>query len=143
MSDAGLSERLLAIGDGFAGVRLSPSARDQVLQAAVDVGAPAVRAGVIALELGHQTDVSEGEFGLVALPGDVEDDASVLPLRRVFREAEMAVDKGPRDLLSRNQIIHADFAAVEVLEMVLERLARFVGGAFDLFRPPSAHIVNG
>src|SRR5450432_4581195 len=59
---------------------------NQVPQAAVDIGAPGVRAHVVAFVCGDQTDVGKANLCFIALLRKFEDDVGALPLRLVLRK---------------------------------------------------------
>jgi hypothetical protein len=61
---------------------------NEVAQAAVDVGAPGVRADGVAFVCGAEADVREANFCFVALLGDSKDNVGVVPLALVFYEVK-------------------------------------------------------
>src|SRR5687768_2558604 len=94
------NERVFALRPRLARIGLPDTERDQVTQA-VEVGRPSVDADVVALVRGHEPDVGEADFRLAGEPRDLEHDVGVLPLGIVAGEAEIVVEHGPHDLLSR------------------------------------------
>src|SRR5262245_43050253 len=56
------------------------TSHDEVAQTLIDVEAPSTGTFAVAFDCGHKADVGEAQLGPVCLPGDVEDDVSVLPL---------------------------------------------------------------
>src|SRR5579859_132693 len=126
----------LLVGVPFAG-------RDEVAQALGDVVAPGARAAIVAFDGGDQADVREAKLGPVAAGFDLEHDVRPVPLLLVLHEADEALRDVPHDLLAGHELGDLLRRAVDVLVAVRERAAEDVGGAVDLARPPSAHVVDG
>ena len=125
----------------LAPVGLALALGDQVVQAAVDVGAPGVRADAVAFVCGDEAYVREANFCFVAFLGNFKDNVGVLPFALVFDEVEVVVYNVPHNLLAWNKLGDPDGAAVNVLVAVLE-FTELIGPAVDLFRPPSTNVID-
>src|SRR5262249_13186267 len=66
-------------------------------QAGVQVKTPGIRADVKALELRHEADVGEADFGPAVFRGYLKVNVGVIPLGFVLREIEIVVQDGPGD----------------------------------------------
>ena len=120
------------IGNLLVLVGLTLTCGHQVAQAAVDVGAPGVRADTVALIGGDETYVREANFCLVALLGDFKDNVGVLPLALVIYEVKVVVHNAPNNLFTWNKFGDFEGTAVNVLVVVL-KFTEFVGPALNFF----------
>ena len=111
-------------------VRFALARGDKLAQAAGDVLAPGVRADVVALIGRHEPGVREADLGLVAFLRDIEDDVGAVPLGLVLDEVEVVVQDAPCHSLARRELGDLERAAVDVLVVVVEDGAEFVGLAF-------------
>jgi hypothetical protein len=92
---ADLGSRILL----FFRVGLHFACSNQAPQTTVDVGAPYVGTDIETLIFGNQAQVSEADFGLVALLGKLKNNFCALPLALVFRKIKIVVDNKPNDFL--------------------------------------------
>src|SRR5512139_1966473 len=109
---------LFTAPSAFLRVGVALASRDQAAQAVVDVEAPRAGAIPVALEAGKQAEVGEADLGLVALPGDLEDDVRAVPLGLVLDEVEARVQDVPYNSPARHQLGDLLGAAVERLVAV-------------------------
>ena len=117
--------------------------RDQVAQTAVDVEPAGVRAVIETFERGNQTEMGEADFGLVAVPSDVEGNRRPRPLGLVVGKVEGGVHDLPDDFPIGNELGDLLLTAVDILVAIGEFVAELVGVAVDLPRPPGANVVDG
>src|SRR5512143_1326962 len=120
MAPAAGREAPATVPSAFLRVGVALAGRDQAAQAVVDVEAPGAGAVPVALEAGNQADVGEADLGLVALPGDLEDDVRAVPLGLVLDEVEARVRDVPDDPLARHPLGDLLGATVEPLVTVRE-----------------------
>ncbi|MNL49849.1 hypothetical protein D3C87_1728130 [compost metagenome] len=84
----------------------------------------------------------ETNFCRVVLLGDFKDNIGILPFALVCYEVEKVVHNVPNNPPPRNKLSNFEGAAVNVLVVML-KFAKFVGSAFNIFRPPSADVIDG
>src|SRR5262249_39726279 len=123
--------------------RLRFARGDQSAQVAGGHHTPGIRAGVVALERRRQAFVSETDFGLRALLGDLEDDVRALPLALVFCEVNTGIQDVPDDLFPGHGFGDLLLGIVCAGDAVGELVAELLGVALHLSRPPSADIADG
>src|SRR5262245_30397956 len=83
------------------------------------------------------------QFGLIALPSDLEDNFRAIPFGLVFDEVEMAVRNTPYNFLPSHRFGDLLGAAVNVFVLEPKLIGAFLGGTFNLFRPPPPNVVYG
>lgn len=84
-------------------VGLALTLGNQVVQAAVDIGAPRVRADAVAFVRGDEAYVRKASFCFVALLGDFKDNIGILPLVLVLYEVKVVVYNVPNNLFTWNE----------------------------------------
>jgi hypothetical protein len=68
--------------------RISLARRNQAPQALANIEAPGAGTAAGTLDRRHPTDVRKAQFGLITLPGDLENDVGAVPLPLVFDEVD-------------------------------------------------------
>jgi hypothetical protein len=115
---------------------------DQISQAVIDVRAPRIRTGTVALLIRNETHVGEPDFRLAPFLGKLKDDPRAVPLGLVLDELQVAVHDEPDDLLPGNQLRDLLFAGVKILVPVGPFGPTLVGGALDVAGPPPTDVVD-
>src|SRR3954471_8499540 len=86
--------------------------------------------------------MGETEFGFVIFPGDLEDNVGVCPLGFVLDEVKLAFHDMPYYLFARDEFGDLLSAVVKVLSVEFKLSPGFISLTFDVFGPPTAHVVD-
>jgi len=87
--------------------------------------------------------VSEADFRLVALFGNVKADRRAHPLGLVLNMVHVVLQDEPHDLFVRDALDDLELGIVDVLDAIRELVADTGMTTFDVFAPPSTNVVDG
>ena len=86
--------------------------------------------------------MDESDFRLITFFRDFKNDVRALPFVIVFGEIETISKYMPDDFLGEDEFCDLYFAKMHVLVAVSKLGTELVGAAFDIFRPPTANIID-
>ncbi len=87
--------------------------------------------------------MSEADFGLVALFGDVKAERRAHPLGLVLNKVHVVLQDEPHDLFVRDALDDPELGVVDVLDAIREFVADIGMTTLDVFAPPSTNVVDG
>jgi hypothetical protein len=87
--------------------------------------------------------VSEADFRLVVLFGDLKADSRAHPLGLVLNIVHMVLQDEPLHLFVRDALDDPELGIVDIPDAIRELVADIGVAAFDVFAPPFTNVVDG